>query len=125
MSNRASGPTTGTATPHIAPSIHVRVIITWLAITVIAIAVRFVLTPLISTWDGYFQLMLTVAFVVPIAVYLVVPRLMKLWERIMLRRYRSQQRAAASPTDATASAQANAAAQAPAGTAQSSAAPLA
>lgn len=70
----------------ITPSVHFRVVITWMAITVIALAVRFVLSPVMSTWDGYLQLLITVAFVVPIAVYLVVPRALALWSRFAGRR---------------------------------------
>ncbi|WP_426004359.1 hypothetical protein ACPFL9_18240 [Paenarthrobacter sp. NyZ202] len=63
------------ARPHI-PSVHMRALITWLAIFPLVSIGMLALGPLMEPWHPVLRALLLTALVVPLAVYIVVPRLM-------------------------------------------------
>ena len=68
------------------PSIHVRAIITWLAIfPLVAIGVT-VISPLTIGWHPVLRSFVLTLIVVPLAVYVVVPRLLALHHRLRSKR---------------------------------------
>ncbi|MCT9870894.1 hypothetical protein [Paenarthrobacter aurescens] len=58
-----------------APSVHMRALITWLAIFPLVSIGMLVLGPIMEPWHPVLRALVLTAFVVPTAVYLVVPRL--------------------------------------------------
>ncbi|WP_374121561.1 hypothetical protein [Arthrobacter sp. SLBN-112] len=58
------------------PSIHMRAFITWTAIFPLVSTGMLVLGPLMEGWHPVLRALLLTALVVPLAVYLVVPRLL-------------------------------------------------
>ena len=58
-----------------APSIHVRAVITWLAIFPLVAAGMMVVAPLTEGWHPVLRALVLTLVVVPVAVYLVLPRL--------------------------------------------------
>lgn len=69
-----AGPTVPAVTP--AP-VHVRAVITWLAIFPLVSIGMLALNPLWGDWHPILRALLLTAIVVPLAVYLVVPRLLR------------------------------------------------
>jgi antibiotic biosynthesis monooxygenase (ABM) superfamily enzyme len=68
------------------PSTHVRAIITWLAIfPLVAIGVTS-MAPLTSGWHPVVRSFVLTLIVVPLAVYVVVPRLLALYQRMQSKR---------------------------------------
>ncbi len=63
------------------PSTHVRVAITWLAVFPLVTAGPLVLMPLTTGWPMVLRALVLTLVVVPLAVYLVVPQLMKVTAR--------------------------------------------
>lgn len=59
------------------PSIHVRAVITWLAIFPLVTLGFYAIEPFASDWNPVARALLLSLVVVPIAVYLVVPQLMR------------------------------------------------
>lgn len=59
------------------PSTHVRVIITWLAIFPLVTLGLLVMMPFTSQWPLVLRTLVLTAVVVPLAVYVVVPQLMR------------------------------------------------
>nr|WP_285242762.1 hypothetical protein [Pseudarthrobacter sp. fls2-241-R2A-127] len=57
------------------PSIHVRALITWTAIFPLVSTGMLVLGPVMEAWHPVLRALLLTALVVPLAVYVVVPRL--------------------------------------------------
>ncbi|KUM40904.1 hypothetical protein ACIQH5_15615 [Paenarthrobacter sp. NPDC091711] len=63
-----------TARPQ-APSVHMRALITWLAIFPLVSIGMLLLGPIMEPWHPVLRALVLTAFVVPTAVYFVVPRL--------------------------------------------------
>lgn len=68
------------------PSIHVRALITWLAIFPLVAIGMMATAPLVEGWHPILRSLLLTALVVPVAVYLVVPRLFVGYGALMRRR---------------------------------------
>ena len=64
------------------PSIHVRAIITWLAIFPLVTLGFYAIEPFASEWNPVARALLLSLVVVPLAVYLVVPQLMRAYARL-------------------------------------------
>ena len=64
------------------PSIHVRAFITWLAFFPLVSLGFLTIVPLMGTAHPILKVFVLTLVVVPLAVYLVVPNLMKLYQRI-------------------------------------------
>ncbi|GGF32899.1 hypothetical protein [Subtercola lobariae] len=65
-----------------APSVHVRAIITWVAIFPMAAIGMTILTIFAPTWPPVLKALVLTAFVVPTAVYLAVPRLLRIHSKM-------------------------------------------
>jgi antibiotic biosynthesis monooxygenase (ABM) superfamily enzyme len=68
-------PTSGHGAPM--PSIHVRAFATWLAIFPLVSIGLVVVAALAPSWDPLFQAFILTLIIVPMAVYFVVPRIIK------------------------------------------------
>ncbi len=68
------------------PSIHVRAFITWLAIFPLVSLGFLTIVPLMGTAHPILKVFVLTLVVVPLAVYLVVPNLMKLYQRLVAKR---------------------------------------
>ena len=68
------------------PSVHVRALITWLAIFPLVTLAFLALGPLTESWHLVLRILLITLIVVPVAVYLVVPRLLGVYMRLTARR---------------------------------------
>jgi antibiotic biosynthesis monooxygenase (ABM) superfamily enzyme len=77
---------TAPATVPAPPSVHVRAILTWVAIFPLVAIGMTVMGPFTLEWHPVLRALLLTAIVVPLAVYLVVPRLMALYLRARARR---------------------------------------
>jgi antibiotic biosynthesis monooxygenase (ABM) superfamily enzyme len=73
------------------PSIHVRAFITWLAIYPLVLIVFFTVLPLMGSASPFLKVLVLTLLVIPTAVYLVVPNLMKVYFAIVANRTKSQQ----------------------------------
>ncbi len=70
------------ATPPRPPSVHARAIITWIAIFPLVTLGFYAIAPFAGDWNPVLRALVLTLAVVPVAVYLVVPQLMKLYGRI-------------------------------------------
>lgn len=68
------------------PSIHVRAVITWIAIFPLVTLGFFAIEPFAADWNPVLRALVLSLVVVPVAVYLVVPRLMRIYGRIQTAR---------------------------------------
>jgi antibiotic biosynthesis monooxygenase (ABM) superfamily enzyme len=68
------------------PSVHVRAVITWLAIFPLVSIGFYTVVPLMGNAHTLLKVLVLTVLVVPLAVYLVVPNLMKLYLRIAAKR---------------------------------------
>ncbi|GLY64660.1 hypothetical protein [Amycolatopsis taiwanensis] len=68
-----------------APSVHVRAAITWLAIFPMVAVGMTVMAPFTGGWPPALRALVLTAFVVPAAVYFVVPRLLAAHRRVTRR----------------------------------------
>ena len=68
------------------PSVHVRAAITWLAIFPLVAISMLVLGPITDSWHPVLRAFVLTLIVVPLAVYLVVPQLMRAYARLVARR---------------------------------------
>ena len=59
------------------PSVHVRAVITWIAIFPLVSIGILALEPISATWHPILKVFVLTLFVVPLAVYVVVPRLLR------------------------------------------------
>jgi antibiotic biosynthesis monooxygenase (ABM) superfamily enzyme len=73
-------------TPPALPSVHARVAITWLAIFPLVALGMLVMAPFTGEWHPVLRALLLTLVVVPLAVYVVVPRLAALYGRLRSRR---------------------------------------
>ncbi|MCO4254824.1 hypothetical protein [Pseudarthrobacter cellobiosi] len=69
-----------------APSIHVRAVITWLAIFPLVAVGMILVAPLTEGWHSALRSLVLTLVVVPVAVYLVVPRLFAGYGALLRRR---------------------------------------
>jgi antibiotic biosynthesis monooxygenase (ABM) superfamily enzyme len=65
------------ATPAGPPSVHVRAVITWLAIFPLVALGMLLIAPISESWHPVLRAFVLTLVVVPLAVYLVVPQLMR------------------------------------------------
>jgi len=71
------------SSPRAAPSIHVLAVLTWLAIfPLVAIGIT-AMAPLTVDWDPLLRVFVLTTVVVPLSVYLVVPWLMRIYDRYL------------------------------------------
>jgi len=82
---RADAPAAAPAPAHV-PSVHVRAAITWLAIFPLVSIGMLLLAPISESWHPILRALVLTAVVVPLAVYVVVPRLLRLHGAIVRRR---------------------------------------
>jgi len=75
------------APPHV-PSVHVRAAITWLAIFPLVSVGMLLLAPISDSWHPILRALVLTAIVVPLAVYVVVPRLLRAHGALVRRRRR-------------------------------------
>ena len=69
-----------------APSIHVLAVLTWLAIfPLVAIGIT-VMAPFTVDWDPLLRAFVLTLVVVPLAVYLVMPSLLRIYDRYLAHR---------------------------------------
>lgn len=78
----ASGQVTAQASAPKPPSVHARAIITWIAIFPLVTLGFFAIAPFAAQWNPVLRAFVLSVVVVPLAVYLVVPQLMKIYGRI-------------------------------------------
>lgn len=64
------------------PSVHARAIITWIAIFPLVTLGFFAIAPFAGDWNPVFRAFVLSIVVVPVAVYVVVPQLMRLYGKI-------------------------------------------
>lgn len=77
-------PTTSRPTP---PSVHARAVITWIAIFPLVTLGFFAIAPFAADWNPVLRAFVLSIVVVPIAVYLVVPQLMRAYGWMRARRH--------------------------------------
>jgi antibiotic biosynthesis monooxygenase (ABM) superfamily enzyme len=68
-----------------APSVHVRAVITWIAIFPLVTLGFFAIAPFAGDWNPILRALVLTLVVVPLAVYLVVPQLMRLYGKLRAR----------------------------------------
>ena len=68
------------------PSVHVRAVITWLAIFPLVSIGMLLLGPVSESWHPILRALVLTAVVVPLAVYIVVPRLLGVYMSLRRRR---------------------------------------
>jgi antibiotic biosynthesis monooxygenase (ABM) superfamily enzyme len=66
-----------------APSIHERALVTWAAIFPLVVLAQQALAPFIEQWHPVLRTLAMTLVVVPVAVYLVVPRLMAAYLKVI------------------------------------------
>ena len=64
------------------PSIHVRAVITWIAIFPLVTLGFFAIAPFATDWNPVLRALVLTLVVVPLAVYVVVPQLMRIYGAI-------------------------------------------
>ncbi|MBM7505834.1 hypothetical protein ACFPER_01875 [Agromyces aurantiacus] len=69
-----------------APSVHVRAVITWLAIFPLVSIGMLAMAPFTESWHPVLRALVLTLIVVPLAVYVVVPRLLGVHARLGARR---------------------------------------
>jgi len=82
MSQSAATPTRVPASPPQPPSIHVKAVITWLAIFPLVTLGFFAIAPFAEDWNPVLRAFILSIVVVQLAVYLVVPQLMRMYGTI-------------------------------------------
>ncbi len=68
------------------PSVHVRAVITWLAIFPLVAVGMLLIAPIADSWHPVLRAFVLTLVVVPLAVYLVVPQLMRAYGALRRRR---------------------------------------
>jgi antibiotic biosynthesis monooxygenase (ABM) superfamily enzyme len=64
------------------PSVHVRAVITWIAIFPLVTLGFFAIAPFAEDWNPVLRAFVLSVIVVPVAVYLVVPQLMRAYGKL-------------------------------------------
>ncbi|AYF98308.1 hypothetical protein [Protaetiibacter intestinalis] len=77
---------TAPAAPPAPPSVHVRAVITWLAIFPLVAIGMMLIGPVSEGWHPVLRSFVLTLVVVPLAVYLVVPRMLALHGKLRARR---------------------------------------
>jgi antibiotic biosynthesis monooxygenase (ABM) superfamily enzyme len=77
------------AAPIAPPSVHVRAAITWLAIFPLVAIGMMLMAPFTESWHPVLRALVLTLVVVPLAVYLVVPRMMRTYAGLRRRAPRS------------------------------------
>ena len=72
--------------PPTPPSVHVRAVITWLAIFPLVSSGMLAMAPVTESWHPVLRAFVLTLVVVPLAVYLVVPQLLRADARLAARR---------------------------------------
>ena len=83
-----SQPTESITHPPAPPSVHIRAVITWIAIFPLVTLGFFVIAPFAADWNPVLRAFVLSVIVVPVAVYLVVPQLMRGHGKLRSRRMR-------------------------------------
>ena len=81
-----STPTPTPTTASTPPTVHVRAVITWLAIFPLVAIGMTIMSAFTGEWHPILRAFVLTLVVVPIVVYVVVPRLLGLYQRIAARR---------------------------------------
>jgi len=79
-------PAVAPAAPVAPPSVHVRAVVTWLAIFPLVSIGMLLLGPVSESWHPVLRALVLTAVVVPLAVYVVVPRLLGAYVALSRRR---------------------------------------
>jgi antibiotic biosynthesis monooxygenase (ABM) superfamily enzyme len=74
------------ASGHLPPSVHVRAVITWLAIFPLVSIGMLAMAPVTESWHPVLRAFVLTVVVVPLAVYVVVPQLLRGYARLVARR---------------------------------------
>ena len=74
------------ATPPAPPSVNVRALLTWIAIFPLVSIGMWLTGPFTADWHPVLRALALTVFIVPLAVYVVMPRLMALYGRLRTRR---------------------------------------
>ncbi|MDQ2669236.1 MAG: hypothetical protein M3Y31_01250 [Gemmatimonadota bacterium] len=90
----AESPVAGTGTASVSvpsvplglPSVHARAVITWLAIFPLVALGMAAMAPFTTEWHPVLRALVLTLVVVPLAVYVAVPRLLKVYGRLRARR---------------------------------------
>lgn len=82
MSQSATSPTSIPSSTPQPPSVHVRAVITWIAIFPLVTLGFFAIAPFAEDWNPVLRAFVLSVVVVPVAVYLVVPQLMRMYGKI-------------------------------------------
>ena len=64
------------------PSVHVRAVITWIAIFPLVALGMLAIAPFSGDWHPVLRALVLSVLIVPVAVYLVVPRLMRIYGKL-------------------------------------------
>ncbi len=83
-----SQPTESITRPPAPPSVHIRAVITWIAIFPLVTLGFFAIAPFATDWNPVLRAFVLSVIVVPLAVYLVVPQLMRGHGKLRSRRTR-------------------------------------
>lgn len=89
MTSTPTASSTPVTVPIAPPSVHVRAVVTWLAIFPLVAVGMSVMAPFTEAWNPVLRALVLTAVVVPLAVYVVVPRLLGLYLRSRARRKNS------------------------------------
>lgn len=81
MSHPIAGTSAQQHTPQ-PPSVHARAVITWIAIFPLVTLGFFAIAPFADDWSPVLRAFVLSVIVVPLAVYLVVPQLMRIYGKI-------------------------------------------
>ena len=73
---------TGPPTPPAPPSVHVRALLTWLAIFPLVAIGLMVTAPLMADWHPVLRAFALTIIIVPLAVYVIMPRFLALYARL-------------------------------------------
>jgi len=74
-----------TRTAPVTPSVHVRAVATWLTIFPLVALGMTLMAPVSADWHPVLRALVLTAIVVPLAVYLIVPRVLALYVRLRSR----------------------------------------
>jgi antibiotic biosynthesis monooxygenase (ABM) superfamily enzyme len=82
LSTEATTKATIQASPTKPPSVHAKAVITWIAIFPLVTLCSFVIAPLGTDWNPVLRSFVLTIVVVPVAVYVVVPQLLRVYGKI-------------------------------------------
>jgi len=82
MSQSATNPISIPSSAPQPPSVHVRAVITWIAIFPLVTLGFFAIAPFAEDWNPVLRAFILSVIVVPVAVYLVVPQLMRIYGKM-------------------------------------------